>query len=84
MNSALWGCFQEGYEGPFGADADHLKKMDDLKKAVRVIARKDASLYRRFHQFALKSFEKDKSSYHVTTDISRIPDLKTISDSSFT
>jgi len=49
-------------------------------EAVRVIARKDPSLYRRFHLFALKSFEKDKSSYHVTTNISRIPDLNTIPD----
>ncbi len=49
-------------------------------EAARVIAQKDPHLYRRFHQFALESFEKDKSSYHVTTDISRIPDLRTMSD----
>lgn len=34
MDNALWGCFQEGYEGIFGADADHIKKIEDLKKAV--------------------------------------------------
>ncbi|TET60666.1 hypothetical protein E3J48_06410 [Candidatus Aerophobetes bacterium] len=47
-------------------------------EAVRVIARKDPFLYRRLHEFALRSFEKDRSSYQVTTDISRIPDLTTI------
>ena len=49
-------------------------------EAARVIARKDSSLYRRFHHFALRSFEKDRSSYHVTTDISRIPNLRTLPD----
>jgi len=34
MDDAIWGCFQEGYEGIFGADADHIKKIEDLKKAV--------------------------------------------------
>ncbi|MCD6232282.1 hypothetical protein J7K28_06655 [Candidatus Aerophobetes bacterium] len=34
MDDALWGCFQEGYEGIFGADADHIKTREDLKKAV--------------------------------------------------
>jgi len=36
MDDAIWGCFQEGYEGTFGADADHIKKIEDLKKAVDI------------------------------------------------
>ena len=34
LNDAIWGCFEAGYEGPFGADADHVKEIDDLKEAV--------------------------------------------------
>jgi len=34
LNDATWGCFEAGYEGPFGADADHIKEIKDLKEAV--------------------------------------------------
>jgi len=48
---------------------------------VKVIAMKDPNLYREIHRFALKNFAKDRASYNLTTDLSRIPDLDTISDS---
>ena len=34
LDDTIWGCFEEGYEGPFGADADHVKKIEDLKEAA--------------------------------------------------
>ena len=34
LDDAIWGCFETGYEGPFGADADHVKKIEDLKEAA--------------------------------------------------
>jgi len=34
LDDAIWGCFEAGYEGPFGADADHVKNIKELKKAV--------------------------------------------------
>ena len=34
LDDTIWGCFETGYEGPFGADADHVKKIEDLKEAV--------------------------------------------------
>ena len=34
LDDAIWGCFEEGYEGPFGADADHVKNIKELKEAV--------------------------------------------------
>lgn len=49
-------------------------------EAVRVIAKKNPSLYRKLHKFALDNFEKDRASYHVTTDLSRIPDVDKLSD----
>jgi len=32
------------------------------------------------HHFALKNFEKDRASYYVTTDLSRIPEVDEIPD----
>ncbi len=49
-------------------------------EAIKVIARKNPSLYRKIHHFALENFEKDRSSYHVTTDISRIPNIDKLAD----
>src|SRR5665648_495216 len=34
LDDVIWGCFEAGYEGPFGADADHVKNIKELKEAV--------------------------------------------------
>lgn len=34
LDNALWGCFEAGYEGPFGADADHIKDIEHLQEAI--------------------------------------------------
>ncbi|PIP16513.1 MAG: hypothetical protein COX46_01760 [bacterium (Candidatus Ratteibacteria) CG23_combo_of_CG06-09_8_20_14_all_48_7] len=34
VDDAFWGCFQAGYIGPFGADADHLKEISQIKEAI--------------------------------------------------
>jgi len=47
---------------------------------AKVIVMKDPALYREIHQFALENFEKDRASYNLTTDLSRIPGIDTISD----
>jgi len=47
---------------------------------VKVIAMKKPALYREIHRFALENFEKDKASYNLTTDLSRIPNIDTITD----
>ena len=47
---------------------------------VKVIAMKNPELYREVHRFALKNFEKDRASYNLTTDLSRIPYIDTIAD----
>jgi len=49
-------------------------------EAVKVIAMKDPELYREIHQFALLNFEKDRASYNLTTDLSRIPGIDTITN----
>lgn len=36
MDDAIWGVFQEGWDGDFGADADHLKTPDDVASCAAV------------------------------------------------
>jgi hypothetical protein len=33
------------------------------------------------HAFALENFEKDRASYHVTTDLNKVPQLSSLQDS---
>lgn len=35
VDDATWGVFQEGWRAPWGADADHVKKIDDLAPFVK-------------------------------------------------
>lgn len=35
MDDALWGIFQEGWRGGFGADADHLKTTEDIDTCLQ-------------------------------------------------
>jgi hypothetical protein len=34
MDDATWGMFSEGWQGPFGADADHLKTTEDIDSCL--------------------------------------------------
>ena len=34
IEDAVWGVFESGYKGPFGADADHIKEIEDLSNAI--------------------------------------------------
>jgi hypothetical protein len=36
MDDALWGVFEEGYRDGFGADADHLKSIEDIDNTLAV------------------------------------------------
>lgn len=47
---------------------------------VKVVAMKVPDLYREIHRFALKNFKKDRASYNLTTDLSRVPDIDTVAD----
>ncbi|MBM3702395.1 MAG: hypothetical protein FJW63_05325 [Actinobacteria bacterium] len=35
IDDVIWGVFQEGFEGKWGADADHLKNEEQLRKSVK-------------------------------------------------
>ena len=47
---------------------------------AKVVAMKEPELYREIHRFALENFAKDRASYNLTTDLSRIPNIDTIAD----
>lgn len=49
-------------------------------EAMRICAQKDPALYRRAHKFALESFHDATRFYHVTTDLSKIPDVDKLED----
>jgi hypothetical protein len=49
-------------------------------EAIRVIAKNAPAFYRRIHKFALTRFEKDRASYHVTTNLAAIPDVDSLTD----
>lgn len=50
-------------------------------EAVRLVALKDPSLYRRMHEHALKRFSDAKKFYHVTTRLDHISTLQEVEDS---
>jgi len=35
MDAAVWAVFQEGYKNGFGADADHLKTVEDIDRMIK-------------------------------------------------
>ncbi|MEA3485671.1 MAG: tagaturonate epimerase family protein, partial [Candidatus Aerophobetes bacterium] len=73
---SVYSTFSRKTEGLF-----HIKTAGtSYLEAIKVIARKNPSLYREIHYFALKNFQKDKSSYYVTTDLSRIPEVDKLAD----
>jgi hypothetical protein len=49
-------------------------------EAMRIVAMVNPSLYREIHAFAINVFEEAKKYYHVTTDLTNIPVIKTIND----
>jgi hypothetical protein len=49
-------------------------------EAMKVAAITEPALYREVHSFALTVFDEAKKFYHVTTDLSKIPDISAIKD----
>ncbi len=49
-------------------------------EAMKLVAMKDPGLYREVHKFALTAFKAATAYYHVTTDLTRIPDVDTVRD----
>lgn len=49
-------------------------------EAMKIVAAHEPALYREIHAFALGAFDEASRYYHVTTDLSAIPDISGLSD----
>lgn len=49
-------------------------------EAMRLVAMKAPQLYRAIHKYALTVFEQAKAYYHVTADLTKVPDVDTLED----
>ena len=49
-------------------------------EAIRVIAKRDAALFREIMQFAIDRYETDKASYHVSAELSKVAKLSAVPD----
>lgn len=49
-------------------------------EAIRVIAKRDAALFREIMQFAIDRYETDKASYHVSADLAKVAKLADVTD----
>ncbi len=67
--------------GRLAADVSHLKTAGtSYLEALRVVARHDPRLFREIAKFSLKCFEKDRKSYHLSTNLSLVPNPDTVAD----
>jgi hypothetical protein len=49
-------------------------------EAMRVAAVTDPALYREIHKYAVAAFDEARKYYHVTTDLTKIPDVDKLKD----
>ena len=67
--------------GKLASDVIHLKTAGtSYLEALRVVARHDPPLFREIIRYSLGCFGKDRESYHVSTDLSLIPDSDEVPD----
>ncbi|MCS7119956.1 MAG: tagaturonate epimerase family protein [Nitrososphaerota archaeon] len=67
--------------GKYASDIVHLKTAGtSYLEALRIVARHDPSLFREIVAYSLRTFERDRKSYHVSTDLSKIPDAADVPD----
>jgi len=67
--------------GKYASDIVHLKTAGtSYLEALRVVARNDPSLFREIVDYSLKVFDRDRKSYHMSTDLSSIPESSRVPD----
>jgi len=60
--------------GRLAGDMIHLKTAGtSYLESLRIIARHDPNLFREIVNYSLKCFERDRASYHISTDLSMVP-----------
>ena len=50
-------------------------------EAVKVIARADIDLYKKIHSLSVETFDENAASYHISADVSRVPDSSSLDSS---
>jgi len=69
--------------GRLASDMIHLKTAGtSYLEALRIVARHDPALFREIVRYSIRSFEKDRRSYHVSTNLSLVPDPDEVPDKS--
>jgi len=67
--------------GKLAGDMIHLKTAGtSYIESLRIIARRDPSLFREIVHYSIQHFEEDRRTYHISTDLSMVPDLDEVSD----
>jgi len=67
--------------GRLAGDMIHLKTAGtSYLESLRIIARHDPSLFREILHYSIQNFEKDRKTYHISTELSMIPDVEKIPD----
>jgi hypothetical protein len=67
--------------GRLASDMIHLKTAGtSYLEALRVVARHDPPLFREIVKYSLERFEEDRKSYHISTDLSLVPDPDAVPD----
>jgi len=67
--------------GKLAADIIHLKTSGtSYLEALRIVSRHDPELFREIVKYSLSGFEEDRRAYHVSLDVSQIPNPDSVPD----
>jgi len=67
--------------GKLAGDMIHLKTAGtSYLESLRIISRHDPPLFREIVRYSIQHFEKDRKTYHLSTDLSRVPPVEEVSD----
>ena len=67
--------------GKLAGDIIHLKTSGtSYLESLRIIARHDPPLFREIIHYSIQHFIKDRETYHVSADLSMVPDVDEVSD----
>ncbi|MDH5441863.1 MAG: tagaturonate epimerase family protein, partial [Candidatus Bathyarchaeota archaeon] len=65
----------------FARDIVHLKTAGtSYLESLRIVARHDPDLFREIVHYSVQNYEKDRKTYHISTELSMIPILDKIQD----
>ena len=66
--------------GKYGEGLIHVKTAGtSYLEALRVIAAEDPEFFKEIYKFSLERFEEDRATYHLTTDLSKVPPIESLS-----